>query len=389
MKHLRKLYDNQSIKDKISWLNSILGLNLTHISACSYDTNAFKGNIENPIGVAQIPIGLVGPLLVSGKYAQGNFYVPMATTEGAMVLTYDLGSRICAMSEPIQVAVVSNVIHITPIFLPRFDQREHLHKFIEENYLSIKRVAEDGSSHTTLLGIEHHIVDDCYLLKFKYDTEDAHGLNMINNATFNACQYISQSVGIEFYHRSHFSGVKHHSLLNETEGYGRNVKAGVTISKKALNMLRVTSSQIKDFFDRCIKCGTAARISNVNVHAANGIAAIFLACGQDMADLSSSHVCKSSTEIVNDGNDLYVEVILPNLLIGTVGGGTSLGTQRECLSIMGCYGAGNANKFAELIAATVLAGEITTASAVVNKSYVNVHNRFGRNKIEKKLNTRP
>lgn len=110
----------------------------------------------------------------------------------------------------------------------------------------------------------------------------------------------------------------------------------------------------------------------------NGLAAIFLACGQDIADISMCHVCKDSCSINDDGS-LHWAIEIPNLLVGTIGGGTGLGSQKECLTIMECYGEGKSQKFAEIIAATILVGELPTTAAVVNRSYVEVHNRYGRN----------
>ena len=133
---------------------------------------------------------------------------------------------------------------------------------------------------------------------------------------------------------------------------------------------------MKDFLDRCKTCAEAAGISHVNVHAANAISAIFLATGQDLADLSSSHACIGKAEIENRARDLYWELEIPNLLIATVGGGTSLFTQKECLSLMECHGSNKADKLAEIIAATVLAGEFPTAAAVVNKTYVDAHRKY-------------
>lgn len=379
-KKLRKLYDSESVRKKADILSRRLEVPLKHIKGCTYDTEYFKGNIENPIGVIQIPLGIAGPISVKGDHAKGDFWVPMATTEGALLLTYDLGMRLLQMSGPVEVEVVSKGIHITPMFPVKTNEDSRVGQFVNENYENIKKVAEGDSRHTKLLRIEQHKVGTNFLLKFVYDTSDAHGLNMINHATFNACKYIEAKTEANFYHRSHFSGVKHHSLLNEEKGYGRVVKASATVSGKALGMLKVTAQQMEDFGSRCIECGHAAGIASVNVHAANAVAAIFLACGQDVADLTSSAVCSSRCVAVNNGKDLRVDVVLRNLLVGTVGGGTGLGTQAECLKIMGCFGPGKSDKFAEIIAATALAGEFTTAAAVINRSYVDIHNKYGRNK---------
>lgn len=381
-KKLRKLYDPESISKKADLLSNQLQLPLKHIKGCTYDTNYFKGNIENPIGIIQIPLGIAGPISIKGKHAIGDFWVPLATTEGALILTYDLGMRLLKLSGPVEVEVLSKVVHITPMFPIQLDEDKKVLRFVNDNRETLKKMAEEDSRHTKLLKIDHLRVGDNFLLKFSYDTGDAQGLNMINHATFKVCRYIEEKTGIKFYHRSHYSGIKHYSRLNEQEGQGRVVRACATISSKALGMLKVSAVQMKDFFDRCIECGTAAEISSVNVHAANALAAIFLACGQDAADISQSHVCATTVELANNNQDLQMQVILKNLLIATVGGGTGLATQNECLKIMGCYGSGNSDKFAEIIAATVLAGEFPTAAAVINRSYVEIHNKYGRNKTK-------
>jgi len=379
-KKLRKLYDRQHLDRKAELIGDLTNCQLKHIRACTYDTNSFKNNIENPIGVIQIPLALAGPVPINGKNAKGSFYVPMATTEGALVLTYDLGMRLLQMGDPVETEVVSKGIHLDPMFLIEKDEDIRIKRFLDANYEAIKTIAESKSTHTKLLSIKPIRIGKNYVLKCFYDTGDAHGLNMINEATYNACKFIAEKTNTKFFHRSHYSAVKHHSLLNEAEGYGKKVKARAIVTRKALEMLRVTAQELQDFTDRCIECGTAAKVSAVNVHAANGISAVYLATGQDMADISSCHVCQSVGKAVNGGKDYLVEVMIPNLLIATVGGGTGLGTQKECLQIMDCFGSGKADKFAEIIAATVLAGEFPTAAAVVNGTYVDIHNKYGRNK---------
>lgn len=379
-KKLRKLYDSNSIKEKLRILSKLANIpQLHHIGGYTYNPESFKGNIENPLGIIQIPLGIAGPLWVDGKNARGDFWIPLATTEGALVLTYDLGMHLLRSCGPIKTEVLSKVIHITPMFPIKTNEDKVVSAFVDQNRETLKTIAESNSRHTHLLEIEKNHVKNNFLLKFRYDTEDAHGLNMINHATLKACKHIEEKTGAKFYLRSHYSGVKHHSLLNEKTGYGRRVRASVIIPHKILNLLKITAEQLKDFCDRCIECGSAAGISCINVHAANAITAIYLACGQDAADISSSHVCYGKTRLINRKKDFYWECTLPNLLVGTVGGGTHLATQKECLSIMGCLGSGNSDKFAELIAATVLSGEFTTAAAVINGTYVSTHNKYGRN----------
>jgi hydroxymethylglutaryl-CoA reductase (NADPH) len=380
-KKIRKSYEPEDVRKKAALISKELGIPLKHISGCTYNTNAWKGNIENPVGSIQIPLAVTGPVTVQGQNAKGNFYVPFATTEGALVLTYDLGMRLLQMTGPVKTQILSKGVHISPMF-PIADKEDQLiRECLNHYYQEIKQVAEGGSRHTKLLKIDQQRIGDNYVLKFLYDTGDAQGLNMINQASYNACKYIQAKTGARFYHRSHYSGIKHYSPLNFKEGQGRKVKASGLVSSKALSMLKVSAVQMKDFFDRCIECASAAGIASVNVHAANAITAVFLACGQDAADISCSHACSTRVEIV-DGKDLMIESVLYNLMVATVGGGTGLGTQRECLKIMDCFGGGNADKFAEIVAATVLAGEFPTAAAVITETYVDIHNRYGRNKTK-------
>ena len=152
-KRLRKLYDRNSILRKAELLSQILGFPLKHIKGCTYDTSFFKGNIENAIGAIQIPLAVAGPLAIKGKHAVGDFWVPMATTEGALVLTYDLGMRLLRMSKPIEVEVLSKVVHITPMFPIKNDEDLRVSNFVDQRYESIKVIAETDSSHTTLLRI--------------------------------------------------------------------------------------------------------------------------------------------------------------------------------------------------------------------------------------------
>lgn len=378
-KKIRKSYEPEDVSKKADLLAKQLNTSLNHIKACSYDTNHLKGNVENPIGVIQIPLAVIGPLPIVGQHAKGDFWVPLATTEGALTLTYDLGARLLKMSGGVKTEVVSKCVHITPMFPIEGGNEKIIPEFIKNNYEEIKKVAEGASNHTRLIEIIQKKSDNNLLLKFVYDTGDAQGLNMINQASFNACKYIQAKTGFRFFHRSHYSGIKHFSPLNEREGQGRVVKASAVLTAKALGMLRVKAHQLKDFFDRCIESAKFGEISSVNVHAANGITGIFLACGQDPADISCAHSCSTVVEVVNE-NDLKIDVTLHNLMVGTVGGGTGLGTQSECLDMIGCLGSGKSDKFAEIVAATVLAGEFPTAAAVITETYVDIHNKYGRNK---------
>jgi len=218
------------------------------------------------------------------------------------------------------------------------------------------------------------------ILKFCYDTKDAQGMNMINNATDAACTYISRNTEKKYYLRSKYSSVKICAQSNIHNGYGREVFAEGVIRREDLRLLRTTPEELQKYFTTCMLVSLHSGIIGMTAHIANAITAIYLACGQDVADVSTSHVGISSCE-VTENKDLYISLYIPNLLVGTVGGGTGLATQRECLEIMDCYGSNKADKFAEIITASCLAGELSVLAAIVTNNFVLAHERLGRNKV--------
>ena len=119
--------------------------------------------------------------------------------------------------------------------------------------------------------------------------------------------------------------------------------------------------------------------ANNGAHSANGLAALFIATGQDAANVAESHAGIVYTQLLDCG-DYYWSITLPALIVATVGGGTGLATQRECLEMLGCFGTGKVHKLAEICAAVVLAGEISLSSAVLAGDWVPSHERLGRNR---------
>jgi len=381
LRPVRRAYDADAVQAKLDALAGLTEHPIRHLRSLPYDPEYLRGNIENPIGFAHIPVGIIGPLPIDGERAVGDFFVPMATAEGALALTYEMGCFLLRLSGPVKTEVVRKTVHVSPMFvLDAPSDEPRLRRLFDERFAELRGLAEQDSGHTHLLEIRLTRLDGLLVTTFLFDTEDAHGLNMINQAAFACCEYIEQETGVRFFHRSHFSGVKHFSPKNVRDGYGLRVRATATITRKALRRLNVTARDIKAFTDHCITCATAAGIEHVNVHASNAIAALFLATGQDCGDLVNAAVCCCRCTLANGGSDLFWEVDIPNLNLATVGGGTHLGSQRECLEILGCRGAGRVEKLAEIIAATVLAGEVPTAAAVVNRTYVDAHEEFGRNR---------
>ena len=252
--------------------------------------------------------------------------------------------------------------------------------FLKKHFKKIKDVAESTTRYGKLLNIEPHLVGRRIVLKFTYNTCDAQGLNMINKATDAACKYISGITQKRYYLRSKFSSVKIVSMNNIHNGYGKAIFAECVISKDILKFLGTTPEDIYNYAVSGMLVSLYSGIIGLTAHIANAIAAIYIACGQDVADVSTSHIGITMCEVTEEKN-LYVSLYIPNLLVGTVGGGTGLPTQRECLEIMKCYGNHKSSKFAEIVAASCLAGEISVLIALVTGVYVKAHEILGRNKI--------
>jgi len=374
-------FEDETIQNRRAWISELTNTSFEHVGHFSESPESFKGNIENPIGVVHVPVGVAGPLLVHGDHAKGTFFIPLATTEGALVTSYSLGSHIVTRSGGANVAIMKNELRIGPMFV--FKTLREARAFVtwtQKSFPKFKFLAEGTSSHLTLLQMSHVMDGRRVILNFHYDTADAMGMNMACKATDAVCLYIRGSVDPEEYWlRSNYNANKKVTANNFINGYGKTVTADVVIPRRLLKILRTTPEAMDKYFSRTLLADVHAVQIGANGHFANGIAAIFIACGQDVASVANSHVGVSTCEVNRDG-DLYFSVYISSLLVGTVGGGTAFGTGKECLNMMGCAGSGKSNKFAEIVAATVLAGEIGVCTSIVNGTYITAHETFGRNK---------
>lgn len=368
-------YTKELVKKRLNWLTGRTGVDFFHTNSYSIDPEQVKPNIENFIGVSQIPIGIAGPLKVNGEYARGVYYVPFATTEGALVESYERGMIVITKSGGANTLIHKDEINTTPVFLLNdvIEAREFA-VWVENNFQKIKQEAENTTKHGKLLRIKPYIIGTNVLLNFYYFTGDAMGLNMINIATDKACQYILKETEAEkYYLRSNFSSDKKPSFFNFIEGYGKEVSADVTIPKAVIeSYLHTTPQEMFNFWVSSVYGSLQAGIVGLNAHFANGLAAIYIACGQDVAQIVNASIGISGGHVTEEG-DVYVFVRLPCLVIGTVGGGTGLPTQKECLRIMGCSGAGKAKKFSEIVAAALLAGEISICAALASGEFIQAH----------------
>lgn len=359
------------------------GADLAHVGSVSFDPAVLPGNIENFIGVAQVPIGLAGPLRVNGEHASGDYYVPLATTEGTLVASYNRGMRLLTESGGVRATVVDDRMQRAPVFI--FDdavQARDFGNWLTEHHAGIAQAAQSTTSVGRLVEIERYHVGPMLYLRFDYTTGDAAGQNMVGRATWAACEWIRAN------HpdtpRYVLSGAidtdKKHSQINVLRTRGKRVVAEATIPANLLEQhMGVTPAQLFRMRQVSQAGGVLAGSANFGAHAANGLAALFIATGQDAANVSESHTAITYSQLLDSG-DYYWSITLPALIVATVGGGTGLPTQQECLQMLGCAGPGRVHAFAEICAAVVLAGEVSLASAVLAGDWVVSHERLGRNR---------
>jgi hydroxymethylglutaryl-CoA reductase (NADPH) len=377
-------YDPESVALRREWLQCRTGANLSHVGAFSISSNEMKGNIENPVGAVQIPLGIAGPLLVNGLHARGPFYVPLATTEGALVRSYERGMALLSRAGGVDARVHVDENCVAPTFF--FQDVVAAYAFmsrLQVHFGEIRSEAEATTTHGKLLRLEPQVEGRNVVVRFHYHTGDAHGMNMIVKATDRACSWIAGHLGPAGYHIfSGFESEKRASGGLLTAGKGKKVTAGALLPDDLLKLyLRATPAQFVTLWHHTVLGHMQAHSVGYNGHFANGLAAIFIACGQDVGNLANGAVGITNFE-ATPGGDLYASVTLPSLTVATVGGGTGTGTARECLAILGCAGPARAPKLAEIVAATLLAGELSFGAAVINGELVAAHEFYGRNRPE-------
>jgi len=376
-------YSPEVIAARQRYLEEQTGATLEHLTKYSFDPHITNGNVESFIGVAQVPIGLAGPLHVRGEHAQGEFLVPLATAEGTLVASYNRGMKVINESGGAICTVVEDCMQRAPVFI--FEDARGARDFkhwVDEHFAEIAAAAEATTSIGKLLYIDTYLAAKFAFLRFNFSTGDAAGQNMVGRATFAACSWILEQVDTvrRFYLESNFATDKKASQVNIMKTRGKRVVAEVTIPRRVLTSIMRVEPESLFFHAGVANVGSfLAGVNNNGLHSPNGITAMFIATGQDVANVAESSAGVVYVNLLPD-QSLYLSITIPSLIVATYGGGTGLATQRECLELLGCYGPGTVNKFAEIVAGVVLAGEISLASAISSLDWVSSHEQYGRNR---------
>ena len=377
-------YTREAADARREFVREQTGADLEHVSSYSFDPDVTAGNVEHFVGVAQVPIGVAGPLLVNGEHAQGEFFVPLATAEGTLVASYNRGMKLVREAGGCTVTVMDDAMQRAPSFV--FESARGAREFgewLDQNFDEIKAAGEESTKSGKLRDIEQYSASRILYTRFNWTTGDAAGQNLTGKATAMACKWISANYPGEIQHfflESNFATDKKSSQVNMLRTRGKRVVAECTLSNDLVAKHMRTSTDVM-FRARQVSNlgGFMSGVNNNGAHSANGITAMFIATGQDVANVAESSAAFVFAELLPNG-DYYYSVTIPSLIVATYGGGTGLATQRECLEMLGCYGAGNVRKLAEIVAATVLCGELSLGSAIVAEEWVQAHDLLGRNR---------
>ncbi|HWJ22984.1 MAG TPA: hydroxymethylglutaryl-CoA reductase [Gemmatimonadaceae bacterium] len=374
-------YGPEVVAERQRFVEQFTGMRPQHIAHYSFDPAITRGNCENFTGVAQIPLGIAGPLRVNGEHAQGEFLIPLATSEGTLVASYNRGMKVLNLSGGVTCTVSEDYMQRAPVFI--FDSAREARTFrdwIVAHLDDLRREAEATSHVAKLATVEVYLANKFAFLRFDFTTGDAAGQNMVGRATYAACEWILANAPDvrRFYLESNFATDKKVSHVNFLRTRGKRVTAEATIPRQVLHdELRVDPETLA-FHAGVANVGAfLSGATNNGLHAPNAITAMFIATGQDVANVTEGSAAVIYTEMVPSG-DLYLSITIPSLIVATHGGGTGLATQRECLEMLGCWGKGKVNKLAEIVAGVVLAGEISLAAAISSLEWVSAHEKMGR-----------
>jgi hydroxymethylglutaryl-CoA reductase (NADPH) len=373
-------YNDNAVDERHAWVESRTGRDLAALRHPG-EADAYRGNIENHFGYVRLPIGIAGPMLLRGEKAIGAFLVPMATTEGTLVASYNRGMKAITESGGAESKVLKNEIHSNATFETGTPEAaDALAAWIDSQHATLANQVNESTSHGRLLRTEFITVGSRLIVNFVYDPADAMGINMVTHTSHALCGFIAEHHGgLRFHFPSALQGDKKATYYNFHRGRGRSVIARVNLTGAVIrDLLHTSPEMILDYYRNNLEISHLTGGLGFNMHIANGITALGLATGQDVAYVGES--ANGLTVIEASGDGLLIAVTIPSLYVGIVGGGTRLPSHLPCLKILDCDQPGSALKLAEIFAGTCLAGEISVLAAIASDQFVRAHNKLGRNR---------
>lgn len=367
-------------------LEAMTGASLDHLGRFSLDAGkAGHRNCENFIGAAQIPVGIVGPLHVRGEALEGEVFVPLATTEAALVASTNRGCAALRLVGGARVRVEDVGMTRAPVF--RTEGIEHTREFlawIEEHEAEVRRAAEGTSRYLKLCDIRPHAFGTTVLLRFRFHTGDAMGMNMVTIACDRAVrEVIEPGTGVECIALSgNYCTDKKPATINVHEGRGKRIFAEAVFEAQVLRDCLKSSARaiVEAQYRKNLLGSIAAGSQGYNAHFANIVAAFFIATGQDPAHVVEGSLGLTCIE-ARGPESVYASIYMPDVPLGAIGGGMQLETQKEALAMLGVRAdpqrPGRAvRRLAEILGAVVLAGEVSLMAAFTSQDLARAHEKL-------------
>lgn len=366
----------------------------------NYDySRVFGACCENVVGYIPIPLGIAGPLNIDGELV----HIPMATAEGTLVASTSRGCKALNAGGGVTTVLTNDGMTRGPaIDFPSIVMAAEAKAWIDsqEGFEIIREAFESTSRFAKLQRLKTAMAGRTLFVRFATRTGDAMGMNMISKGTEKALEVVQKHFPemITLALSGNYCTDKKPAAINWIEGRGKSVVAEAVIPGKVVkSVLKTTVEALCNLNTKknLIGSAMAGSIGGFNAHAANILTAVFLATGQDPAQNVESSNCMTLMEPTNDGEDLLMTVSMPSIEVGTVGGGTVLGPQGSVLEMLGIKGAHqttpghNSQRLACIIAASVMAGELSLLSALAAGHLVRAHLVHNRSQANTPTSSRP
>ncbi|MEE2786755.1 MAG: phosphotransferase [Myxococcota bacterium] len=383
----RGIYTEQARLERLRFARKYSRSALASLTSTELDAQGLTGNIENLVGSVEVPVGLAGPLQFWGESVTGQIFAPLATTEGALVASATRGATAITRAGGVATRVIQQRMMRVPMFVMSDMQAAALfERWVQDHVPEIREQIGQVSRHAKLVSVEPRMLGNMVHVAFVYETGDAAGQNMTTTCTWQACQWMMQQMihheQIRFENfiiEANMSGDKKVNYNSFISGRGTRVLAEAFLDEDVLqNVLKVTSEQLLRAHHGFVAGSIQVGMIGYNINVANIVGALFTACGQDIACVHESSVAQLHLEAVDGG--VYASMLMPSLIVGTVGGGTHLSNQKDYLDLMGCAGSGQAGRLAEIISGFCLALDLSTLSAIASGQFASAHEKLGRNR---------
>ena len=370
-------YKSEDSEARVQWVKEFAGVEID--DTLEDDSEDLKGIIENHVGFMKVPMAVVGPMLLDGVYAKGEFSVPLCTLEGTLAMSMNRGILASYLCSGTTVRHYRQELSRAPVFIfNSFDESAKFQNWVEKNKSLISAAAESTTNYGKVLRIDQYTVQNYVVLDIVLDTGNAAGQNMVTLAAQVACEMIRKETGYNYFLESNINSDKKPSVRNMLLGRGHAVSAETVIKNSVMKkVLKMDPDILFDAWPFYPTISSMAGIHGNGIHESNALTAMYLATGQDAACAAENSIAHFSIEKLDGA--LKFKLTLPSLTVGTVGGGTRLKMQRRNLEMLGCAeGEHSARKLAEIITGATLALDISLVCAIGSHTFTDAHMKYGR-----------